>query len=81
MKEPTEAQILGARVRAARDSYELEHRKPYGGGWEIPPNKEVYAHLSRMFGLTPVEVSYFMTYSRSCTHEWAEGACYLCPTP
>ena len=75
----TDRQILGAKIRAAAEAFIKKHQKPYMGGYEIPTNKEKYEHLSKLFGLSPLEISYFMTYSRVCTHEWSEGACPSCP--
>ena len=80
-KAPTAGQILAAQVRAAREAYDRKHRKPVTGGWEMPSREQVYKHLSKKFNLTSWELSFFFTYSRSCTHEWNEGACHLCPVP
>jgi hypothetical protein len=79
--KPTPLQVLAAQIRAAREAYEKANRKRCGGGWEVPSNKENYDHLAGIFGLTPVEVSYFFTYSRICHHTWKSGACHLCPVP
>ncbi len=80
---PTETQILGAKIMVAREAYEAKHRKPYMGkpsnGWIYPPRENVYRHLSKLFGLMPRTLSYFMTYSRSCEHPWSKGACDKCP--
>ncbi len=75
----TSRQILGAKIRAASEAWLKQQQKPYKGGYEIPTNQERYAYLSKVFGLSPVEISYFFTYSRNCTHEWSEGACPSCP--
>jgi hypothetical protein len=76
---PTDRQILGAKVRAAREAYEKKHGKPSGGGLLIPSRAVVYDHLSKKFGIPPYELSFFFTYSRACTHKWSEGACDQCP--
>lgn len=81
--KPSSLQILSAKVRAAREKYEKKHRVPYEGGYIVPSNMECYRHLSAIFGMTPVEISYFFTYSRTaeCTHSWSAGACIHCPVP
>lgn len=78
---PTEQQILGAKIRAEAEAFDLKHRKPWmrGGGWIVPSTQERNEHLSRVFGLHPREFSRYMTYSRYCTHKWSEGACDDCP--
>lgn len=78
---PTPRQILGALVRAEEERWTKKHRKPYqkGGGWLVPPRAERDAHLGKMFGLSPHEISQFFTYSRYCTHAWSDGACAQCP--
>lgn len=63
MSSPTKLQILGAQIRAANEAFKKAKRKPYKGGYEIPPRKERDKHLSRLFGLPPHEISYFLTYS------------------
>lgn len=77
--EPTERQVLGAKIRAAEEAFVLKHRKPCAGGFNVPSRKAVYGHLAKMFQMSSVEVSYFLSYSRSCTHKWSEGACVGCP--
>lgn len=79
---PSEKQILGARIRAANEAYVLANRKPYNGqrgSWVVPSSEERNRYLSEMFDMPPREVSYYLTYSRSCTHAWSEGACDRCP--
>jgi hypothetical protein len=76
----TERQIVGAKIRAADEEYINKHRKPLGGGYEVPSNKERYEYLAKKFGLPVTEISYFMTYSRQCTHPWSAGACPQCPS-
>jgi hypothetical protein len=76
---PTSNQILGARIRAEQERYWAQHRKPYMGGYTGPSREVTLAHLSRVFGLTPHEVSGHLTYSRQCTHPWSDGACEQCP--
>jgi hypothetical protein len=76
---PTERQILGAKIRAEREKYELKHRRRKDGEWCFPERSKIYAHLAKTFGISKTEVSYFMTYSRYCTHSWASGACDKCP--
>lgn len=76
---PTARQVLGAQIRAEQERWEKKHRVPCKGGYEIPPRAERYAHLAKTFNMTPVEVSYFLTWSRSCTHTWESGACDDCP--
>jgi len=78
-KVPSEKQILGCKIRAAEEAFYKKHRKPYEGGWIVPDNEKKYKHLSKLFGMPPHEISYFLTYSRSCTHSWSEGACADCP--
>ena len=76
----TEKQVLGAKIRAEQEAYVLKHRKPYkGGGWTVPERKQVYAHLSKIFGLPSYEISYYFTYTSTCTHPWKDGACPECP--
>jgi len=82
VKEVTPLQILGAEIRAAREAWELKHRKRGGkneGWWILPPSEKRYKYLSKKFGLTPYQLKFFFTYARSCTHEWSEGACPDCP--
>jgi hypothetical protein len=79
-KKPSEAQVLAAAIRLERQRYEEKHRIPCSGGWLVPSNKEVYKHLSEVFGLEPNKLSFYFTYSRTCTHSW-ETACHLCPVP
>lgn len=81
MRKVTEEQVLAAKIRAERDSYELKHRKACEGGWTMPTRDVVYRHLSKMFGLSEYELSFYFTYSRRCSHTWAEGACPDCPVP
>lgn len=78
-EKPSEKQILGAKIRAEEEAFYLANRKPYKGGWDIPPATEKLAHLSRIFEMPPHEISYFLTWSRSCTHKWSDGACIECP--
>lgn len=80
--KPTERQILGAKVRAEAEKYEAKNRKKVrGGGWELPAGyrEKRNEHLARKFNLDPHEARRFLTWSRSCTHSWSEGACHLCP--
>jgi hypothetical protein len=79
--KPTERQILGAKVRAEAEKYEAKNRKKVREGWELPAGywKKRDAHLAQKFNLDPREASRFLTWSRSCTHSWSEGACHLCP--
>ena len=81
LSAPTERQILGAKVRAEAEKYKAKHRKKVPGGWEFPVgyDERRNAHLARKFDLPVHEIPYFMTWSRSCTHPWSEGACHLCP--
>ena len=76
---PSARQILGAAIRAEAASYYSKHQKPYGGGFLVPSRGIVYKHLAKQFSLTPVEISYFMTWSRRCSHSWEVGACEACP--
>lgn len=76
---PTNKQILGAEIRAAAEKFINDRKKPCCGGFTIPPNKDKYAFIANMFGMSAVDVSYFFTYSRYCEHPWAEGACDRCP--
>lgn len=75
----TENQVLGAQIRAEEEFYVLKRRKAYKGGWLVPSRGQVYTHLSEMFGLSKHEISRYLTYSRSCTHPWKDGACLKCP--
>lgn len=80
--KPTELQILGAKVRAEAEKYEVKNRKKVrGGGWELSAGywEKRNAHLARKFNLDPHEARRFLTWSRPCTHSWSEGACHLCP--
>lgn len=52
MSTPSPRQILGCKVRAAREAYEHARRKPLGGGWEVPSREETYAYLAAEFGLS-----------------------------
>jgi len=77
---PTANQILGAEIRAAQEAWFKRNRRPYrGGGYTVPSRARELAFLGRKFGMTPVAVSYFLTYSRECTHPWSAGACDRCP--
>ena len=79
---PTERQVLGAKILAAKEAFVDQHKKPWGkggGGWLVPSTEDRYAYLSEKFGLMPRTLSFFMTYSRSCEHPWSEGACAKCP--
>ena len=76
---PTERQLLGSQIRAAEEAWTLRHRKPYMGGFLVPPREEKYRYLSEEFGLSPYEISYFLVWSRSCSHPWSDGACEGCP--
>lgn len=78
---PSPLQVLGCQVRAAHEAYERKHRKPHGGGWEVPAREETYARLEAEFGLSRQVLSYFFTYTRTCIHSWAAGACPKCPEP
>jgi len=76
---PSNRQIFGAKIRAEEEKYYLKHRKLCDGGYLVPSHKEKLNHLAKKFVLTPVEISYFLTYSRKCTHSWSTGACDACP--
>lgn len=76
---PTERQILGAKIRAENERYVLKNRKPYRGGYEVPGRQKISAHLAKTFRMPAEKVSYFLTWSRSCTHPWSAGACDACP--
>ncbi len=76
---PTERQILGAKIRAEAERYVNQHRRPCQGGHEVPSNEERNAAVGKKFGLSALDVSYFMTYSRYCAHPWSKGACDKCP--
>ena len=78
--QPTERQVLGAKIRAAAEEWEEKHRQKFhAGGWILPPMEVRNGHLASRFGMTPREISRFMTWSRNCTHPWSEGACPRCP--
>ncbi len=79
MSTPSPRQVLGCKVRAAREAYEHARRKPLGGGWELPSREETYAYLTAEFGLSARELSPFFTYACACTHPWSAGACPKCP--
>lgn len=81
VNEPNERQILGAKIRFEEERYVKEHRKPLAGGWEVPSQKEIYAHLATVFEMAPHEVSRYLTYTRYCSHDWSTGACSQCPDP
>lgn len=81
MKEPTQHQVLAAKIRSAREAYERKHRKKCAGGWLVPSSEQVYKHLSKKFNMPWQSFCYYFTYSRQCTHPWNEGACHLCPVP
>ena len=76
----TEDQILGCKVRAEEERYVNARRKPLAGGFEVPPRSQVREHLSGVFGLSAVELSYYFTFTRTCRHPWSAGACPLCPS-
>ncbi len=79
---PSAAQVLSAKIRAAREAFVKQRQKPLAGGYEIPPTAETYAHLAEVFpAILREHFSFFFTYSRQCTHTWAEGACVQCPVP
>lgn len=78
-KLPTAAQVLAAKVRAAVEAYELKHRKVRGGEITHPPRDEVYTAVAAEVGVPFRAISFCMTFSRSCTHSWAKGACAQCP--
>lgn len=76
---PNERQILGAKIRAEAECFYIKKRRPYQGGYLVPPKEDLYNHLAKIFKRTPLDISYYMTYSRSCTHPWSDGACPDCP--
>lgn len=76
---PTEGQRRAAKVRAAVEAYKKKHRKPLGGGFLVPPREKVYTAVSKSTGVRFGAISYCLTFSRSCTHSWAKGACDNCP--
>lgn len=76
---PTERQILGCKIRAALEEFHEARKKPEGGGFLLPSRKERDEYLSEMFGMPPVEIRYFLTYSCKCDHPWSDGACDDCP--
>lgn len=76
---PTANQILGAKIRAANEAYVKKHRRVLEGGFEVPSQTDCYNHLAAKFGMSAVEVSRYLTYSRVCDHPWADGACDDCP--
>lgn len=80
-KQPTTLQVLAAKIRAEKEAYVDLHKEPCEGGFYVPDRDQVYQHLAEKFGLSPLEISYFFTYARQCTHEWSEGSCPLCPVP
>jgi hypothetical protein len=77
----TDLQILGAKIRAAEEEFVVANAKPYGGGFIVPSREEKLQYLSNVFGISTTEISYFLTWSRSCTHPWSAGACEKCPEP
>ena len=76
---PTPRQILGAKIRAAAEAWEIKHRRKEAGGWILPEREKRDRYLARKFSLPVSEIPYFMTWSRTCTHPWSDGACPLCP--
>ena len=80
MNAPTSGQVIAARVRAAVEAYEKKHRKPCEGGWEVPPRETMYRAVAKETGVRVGAISFCLTYSRSCTHSWSEGACPRCPS-
>ena len=80
MKKPTGAQVLAAKIRHEAEKFVEEHRVKCRGGWSVPSNKEIYAHLEETFGIPAHEVSRYLTYARYCTHPWTR-ACPECPVP
>lgn len=80
-KRVSPQQIFAVKLRAAKEAYERKHRKPRQGGFLVPPRDKVYSYLSKKFNIPFADVGYYFTYTRSCTHEWNEGACPSCPVP
>jgi len=76
---PSEKQILGSKIRAAYESYFDSNKTPCRGGFLVPSTSQCLNHLSKLFGMKPVEIGYFLTYARYCTHPWSDGACDKCP--
>jgi hypothetical protein len=72
-------QILGCKIRAAEEKFYKKHRKRFEGGWIVPTSKKKLKFLSKKFNMSILDISYFLSYSRSCTHSWKKGACELCP--
>jgi hypothetical protein len=73
-------QKLGALIRAEAEAFILARRKKCGGGYEVPSRDTVEKHLSARFNIPQHKVSFYQTYSRSCSHPWSAGACPKCPT-
>lgn len=80
MKTPNELQVRAANIRAEVEAYYDKHKKPYGGGFVVPDKETVYSAVASKLGESVRAVEFCMTYSRSCTHEWSEGACPDCPS-
>lgn len=76
---PTEAQILAAKVRAAAEAFYLRTRRRHYGGFIVPSNDECYEAVSKETGVCKTAISFCLTFSRSCTHPWSDGACSKCP--
>jgi hypothetical protein len=69
-----------AKVRAFKETLEKKHSRPYQGGREILITRdELYAAVEKKFSIPRDQVSYYFTWSRSCTHPWSKGACENCP--
>lgn len=81
MRTPTRAQVFAAKVRSEAETFVESKRRPHkDGGYHVPGSQEIYAHLSRIFGIPPHEASRFLTFSKHCKHSWSEGACPDCPS-
>lgn len=78
---PTVNQKFAAAVRAFHEKKLKKTERPVKGFkdcFEIDPEKAKKKTAGK-FGLTPSEVSYFLTFSRNCDHPWSQGACDECP--
>lgn len=80
-KMPSPIQIVGAQIRHEVERFELSHRRRVSDGvYELSVDREnYYSDIGEKYGMSWIDVTYFMTYSRYCSHSWSNGACDDCP--
>ena len=76
---PNARQVMGARVRAAVELWKEKFGKRTSYGYEYPPRRHRDEWVSQFCACDARDVTYYLTFTRRCTHPWSDGACVDCP--